>query len=183
MQGAGDSLSYVVVDSTITLFKNPIVWTGDDQMTGDTIRVFLSENKPKSAYLWDHAFIISKGYYEGHFNQIKGLEIVGYFNDSSELETIRAFENVKTIYYVTDDVDNSLIGILVLDSEEMELKIENQEIVTINYLRPVEEGGSMFPDTELPLEDRFLEGFLWQIDRRPKSKFDIIPEKNKGYVE
>jgi lipopolysaccharide export system protein LptA len=179
MQGAGDSLVYVVPDSTITMFGNPIVWTGDDQMTGDTIRIVLSENRPKFMYMWERAFIISKSHHEGNFNQIRGDEIIGYFNDSSELETIRGFENVKTIYYITDDADNSLIGILVVGAEEMEMKIEDRAIVSINYLRPDEEGGSMFPDTELPLEARFLEGFLWQIERRPMSKFDIIPSKNE----
>jgi lipopolysaccharide export system protein LptA len=183
MQGVGDSLSYVMADSTLTMFGNPVVWTGDDQMTGDTIRILLSENRPKFMYMWERAFIISKSHHEGNFNQIKGEEVIGYFNDSSELETLRVFENVQTIYFVTDDADNSLIGILVVDAEEMEMKIENRTVVTINYLRPNEDGGSMFPDAELPLEDRFLQGFLWQIERRPRSKFDILPQREENENE
>jgi lipopolysaccharide export system protein LptA len=179
MQGASDSLSYVIADSTLTLFGTPIVWTGNDQMTGDTIRILLSENRLKYMYLLRQAFIASKGHHEGHFNQVKGREVIGFFNDSSELETIKVFENVETIYFVTDDADSSLIGILKLNAEEMEMRVENRAIVNINYLRPDEKGGSMFPDAGLPVTERFLRGFSWQTDRRPRSKYDILPATNE----
>jgi len=173
MQGASDSLAYIMADSTLTMFGNPIIWSNDDQLTGDTIRIFLMEDRPKYAYLLNHAFIVSKGYHEGQFNQIQGRDAKGFFNDSSDIEIIRVFENVQTIYFIMDDLDNSLIGILKVSAEEMEMKLEDQAIVSINYHRP--EPGSLFPDHELPAEERFLKGFSWQIERRPMSKFDILP--------
>ncbi|MCL2417212.1 MAG: hypothetical protein FWD02_04675 [Bacteroidales bacterium] len=175
MQGAGDSLAYVVADSTLTMFGDPIVWSNNDQMTSDTIRILLSDNRPKHMYLLNQAFIVSRGYHEGIFNQIRGREAIGLFNDSSDLESIQVFENVETIYFIMDDSDNSLIGILKQPAEEMKMRIENQAIVSINYLRPGP--GSMFPYDELPAEERFLEGFLWQIERRPKSRDDIFSQK------
>jgi len=180
MQGVSDSLAYVAEDSTVTMFGNPIVWSNNDQMTGDTIRMLLSENMPKLMYLINRAFIVSKGYYEGQFNQIKGREVIGFFNDSSELEIIRVFENVETIYFVMDDLDNSLIGILKQPADEMEMRLEDRVIVSITY-HNIGDGtlqGSMFPDWDLPVEERFLKGFLWQIERRPMSKYDIWPQES-----
>jgi lipopolysaccharide export system protein LptA len=176
MQGASDSLAYVMADSTLTMFGNPVVWTNNDQLTGDTIRILMTDNnsRPQRLYLLDRAFIVSKGHHEGHFNQVKGSKLIGFFNDSSELETIRVFENVQTVYFVTDDADSSLIGILKVNADEMEMTLEDQVVVSINYIKP--EDGSMFPDAELPFAERYLKGFLWQADRRPRSKYDILPD-------
>ncbi len=172
MQGACDSLAYVMTDSTLTMFGSPIIWTTGDQLTGDTIRIVMSDNKPKNMYLLEHSFIISKSYHEGNFNQIKGRLTTGFFNDSSELERIDVDENVETVYFVTDDADSSLIGILKVNSVRLEIGLEQQAIVTINYFTP--EDGSMFPEADLPPEKRLLKGFLLQNERRPRSKFDIF---------
>ncbi len=171
LQGACDSLAYVMADSTMTMFGSPIAWSNDDQLTGDTIRLLLSDNKPKQMFLQNHAFIASKGHYEGQFNQIKGVLVEGFFNDSSELQNVTANEKVETIYFVTDDTDNSLIGILKQNSVRMEMTLEQQTISTINYITP--DPGTMFTEAELPVADRFLKGFLWQVERRPKSRSDI----------
>ncbi|MCL2682367.1 MAG: hypothetical protein FWE63_02625 [Bacteroidales bacterium] len=171
MQGAGDSMSYEVRDSILTMFGSPIVWSGNDQLTADTIRVFLSNNRPQYMHLLNRAFIASKGYYEGHFNQVKGWKMIGVFNDSSELERVKVYENAETVYFVIDDADTSLIGILKVNSDEIEFILEDQAMVSITYYTP--EDGAMYPEWELPVTDRFLKGFLWQDDRRPKSKFDI----------
>ena len=183
MQGASDSMAYVMVDSMLTMFGNPIVWSHNDQLTGDTIQILMTDNnsRPQRMYLQNKAFITSKGYHEGHFNQVKGWKIIGFFNDSAELETIRVFENVETVYFVTDDADSSLIGILKVNANEMEITLEEQVVISINYLDP--EDGSMFPDAELPLEDRYLRGFLWQVNRRPMSKFDIWPDAPRSLFE
>jgi len=173
LQGACDSLAYIMKDSMLTMFYSPIVWSNNDQLTGDTIRMLLAQNRPKNMYLQNRAFIISKGYHEGHFNQVKGLELTGFFNDSSELERIKVVENVETIYFVIDDADTSLIGILKVKAAEMEIMLEQRAIVNINYFKP--EDGAMYPERELPKEHRYLRDFLWQVDRRPKSKFDILP--------
>jgi len=172
MQGAGDSLAYVVADSMLTMFGNPIVWAGNDQMTSDTIRILLEDNRPKQMYLLNQAFIVSRGYHEGVFNQIRGRDAIGFFNEESDLESIQVFENVETVYFIIDDYDNSLIGILVQPAEEMEMRIENQVAVSINYHRPGP--GTMFPDHQLPESERFLDGFSWQIERRPQSREDIF---------
>jgi len=181
MQGAGDSLAYVVEDSILTMFGDPIIWSGNDQMTSDTIRILLSENRPQHMYLLNRAFIVSRGYHEGVFNQIRGRDAIGFFNDSSDLESIQVFENVETVYFIMDDTDNSLIGILKQPAEEMEMRIENQVVVSINYLRPG--SGTMFPYGELLETDRFLEGFSWQIERRPKSRYDIFPRRDDTLMQ
>jgi lipopolysaccharide export system protein LptA len=178
MQGLCDSMAYVMVDSTMTLFKDPIVWANSDQLSGDTISVLLSQNKPKSMHMGERAFVVSKGYHEGHFNQIKGRLLDGFFNDSSELERINVDENVETVYFVTDDADSSLIGILKVNAVQMEIVMEQRAISTINYFQP--DDGSMFPETDLPEKDRFLKGFVWDIDRRPKSKYDILPKSSNA---
>jgi lipopolysaccharide export system protein LptA len=187
IQGASDSLAYVMADSTLTMFGSPIVWTNNDQLTGDTIRMLMSENRPKTAHLLNRAFIISKGYHEGHFNQTKGGEAIGFFTDSSELELIKVNERVETIYFVMEDADSSLIGILkVNNAERMRITLENLSITDIMYLEPPENGvidGAMYPDAELSEKDRYLKGFLWQADRRPMSKFDIWPNAPRNAAD
>ena len=47
MQAKCDSLSYNLQDSTIELFKNPIIWSDKFQITADSILLLVSTGKIK----------------------------------------------------------------------------------------------------------------------------------------
>jgi hypothetical protein len=168
MQGVCDSLVYLMTDSTMRMYYNPILWSNQDQLTGDSVIMYLSNNKPDSMLLGDRAFIVSQSYDTLNFNQIKGRNLKGYFNIDSKLEQVEIFTGVETIYYVTDDADSSLVGILKVKSQDMTIRLLNQKIHRITYRQP--EAGTMYPEKDLPLSDRVLQGYFWHNTLRPKSR-------------
>jgi len=171
-QGKCDSLVYSFRDSTITLFSEPVIWSEQNQLLADTIILMTSNNKVEKMFLVNSAFIVSKND-TNCFNQIKGKNMVSYFKNN-ELYKITVEGNSETIYYVREE-DQSLIGINQARSSEMLIYLENKEFKTITYLdRP---DATLYPEKEIPEQERILKGFRWLEEMRPKDKFDIFTQK------
>lgn len=163
MQAVCDSLVYMQDDSVLWLFKSPIMWTGDNQITADTIKFFINNSKLDSFYLLNNSFSTSK--VKGlHYNQVKGRNMKGYF-DSSAIKFIKVFGNGQSIYYAKEDSVN-YIGINVIDCSEMEFYFENKEIKkTVFITKP---DATMYPLDEQKPELLRLKGFKWYEKLRPK---------------
>ncbi len=169
LQGKCDSLVYNFQDSTITLFNQPVIWSEDNQLIADTIILLTSNNQIEKMFLVNSSFIISKND-SNSFNQIKGRDMVSFFKDS-ELYKIIVEGNSETIYYVREE-DQSLIGINQARSSEMLIFLKNKEFKTITYMdRP---DATLYPEEEIPEQERILKGFRWLEEIRPKNKFDIF---------
>lgn len=108
IQGKCDSLDYLVADSSARLRRDPVLWSRDSQMTGDSINIVVKNNAIDSVLMTPNAFIIQQDSIKG-FNQIKGKLIVAYF-ENDELDRIFNDGNAETIYWLRED-DGSLIGI------------------------------------------------------------------------
>ena len=172
MQGMCDSLVYNFADSTIFLFKNPVLWSEKSQLTADSIRLALSNNQIDSLVLINSAFIISMDdtISRSTFNQIKGKIMTSYFRDN-ELYRINVTGNSETIYFVREE-DGGLIGINKTVSSNMQIFLENNEILTITYINDPD--AHLYPEEELTKEELFLKNFKWIEDRRPVKKEDIF---------
>jgi len=122
-----------------------------------------------SLILYNTAFIVSKDSIHG-FNQIKGKNMIGYFSDN-ELVRVEVTGNAETIYWVREE-DTSLIGIDVAKTSSMTIRLRNNDVQTINYKQAPNQ--VMFPEKELPEDQRKLKGFQWLEDIRPLTKLDIF---------
>ena len=72
LQAKCDSLFYGLADSTIRLITQPIVWSNNNQITGDTIYLFVNNKKPEQLSVMNNAFAINKVDTTQYYNQIKG---------------------------------------------------------------------------------------------------------------
>lgn len=83
MSGRSDSI-YTDQQSGITKLINksgdrkPVLWSGRNQMTGDTIKLFSNTETEKldSLLVYENAFLIQEDTIEG-YNQVKGKFLVG----------------------------------------------------------------------------------------------------------
>ncbi len=178
LQGKCDSLSYDMSDSTIRMYDEPVIWSGKNQLTADSIAIAISGNKVDSLMMYNTAFIVSKDTIDT-FNQIRGKNMVAYFV-RNELAKINVVGNAQTIYYVREE-DGYLIGIDLAESSSMTVRIKNSEIQTISYQSSVDE--DMFPEKELPKEQKKLKNFSWQRELRPENKMDIFNRQDDGLNE
>ncbi len=170
MQGKCDTLTYLMADSTIRMRVNPILWAEDSQMTGIDIDIKIKDQAIDWVLQKGNAFIISQDTVEG-FNQIKGTDITSRFKDGGIHRVNVDGDKAETIYWIRDD-DGGLIGIDVSNSETMVIEMENQNISIIKSFKGISE--TMYPESDLSESSRYLQGFKWHDEARPRDKDDIF---------
>jgi lipopolysaccharide export system protein LptA len=169
LQGASDSIIYRFSDSTILLYKMPVLWTDNNQLTADSIHIITSHEKVKQLMLYNSAFIISKDS-SISFNQIKGKNMVGFFSDN-QLRQINVTGNAETLYFVRED-DKTLIGINKAIAGNMHIYLEDKKIRGITYIgNPT---ATLFPEKEITPQEQLLKDFKWRGDQRPMNKTEIF---------
>ncbi len=170
IQGMADSIVYNFADSTIYLYNNPVIWSGEHQLTAKRIEVKTAQDKRvESIHMFDAAFIVSRED-SVSFNQIKGKKIVAHFTEN-QLHRIDVFGNGEALYFVRDD-NEQLIGINKSLSSDIVIHIEEGKVSSIVLL--AQSDANLFPPAELPQEERILQNFRWINDKRPQKKEDVF---------
>jgi lipopolysaccharide export system protein LptA len=181
LSGKCDSIHSEERTGITQLIKNPILWNADNQMTGDSIHLKsnLETEKLDSLKVLGNAFVISldsismQGY-----NQAKGKDLFGKFVEN-ELKIIDLIKNTEVIYYMYND-DDELIGIDRTICSKIRIIMANNDVEDLTFF--VEPDGTIFPDKDLPLEERKLKGFIWRGDERIMTKDDIFDEDDNNIV-
>ena len=169
LQAVSDSLFYSGKDSIFRLFTDPVVWSGNSQVTGDTIYMYTKNKKPHELYVFENGLMVNKTG-EDMYNQIKGNRLFGYFTEG-EINNIRAKGNAESIYYAKDQEDK-LIGINKASSDIIDMRFKNKELNKVVFISAVT--GTMLPFRQATEEDKQLRSFRWHENRRPKSKFELF---------
>ena len=154
--------------------KNPILWNGDSQMTGDEIHIIrnLKTNDLDSLKILNNAFIIEKDTLGiENFNQMKGINLFGKFQDN-ELKTIELVQNTEMIYYLYDDNSNDLIGIDKAICSSIRMEIDDNIIKEITFTTNPE--GEVFPEDEMEISLKILNGFNWRINEKITNKEELF---------
>lgn len=179
LQGKCDSIHTDQVTGITKMFKNPVLWSDRNQITGDTIHLISNVDTQKldSLKVLNNAFIVSKdSLSENDFNQIKGRNIYGKFKEN-KLRFLLVKGNAESVYFNRNEKTNELETITKEVSSNIEFTMGNNEIETIKYLKRSE--GSTYPPSKLPEEVRRLNGFVWRENEQPKTKEDIF-KKDKN---
>lgn len=171
-QSLTDSLRYDMKDSTITFFRNPILWSNENQLLADTIVAYLRNDKIKSLDLKSSSFVISKDTVQ-NFNQIKGRQIQALFDDSTAIEKVYVDGNGESIYFAVDE-KNKLIGLNRVMCSKMALSFNQTKVKKIVFMGSPE--SKLIPPNEIGASDIKLSNFVWRIDEKP-SKESIIGSK------
>jgi lipopolysaccharide export system protein LptA len=169
LQGLSDSIVYNFSDSTIYMYRNPIIWSDNHQLTAQRIEIKTAGNRVETVHMFDAAFIVSKGD-SISFDQIKGRKIIAYFT-GNELTKIDVFGNGEALYYVKEE-DGELIGINKSLSSDITIYLEENQVSSIVLF--TNSDANLFPPKDLPMDQRFLQNFKWIVDRRPLRKEDIF---------
>jgi lipopolysaccharide export system protein LptA len=173
LQGRCDSISYSQQDSVIKMMYDPIVWSRNSQITGDTILLRMdSSNELREIYVPNNALVVSQSGppQAGLFDQIQGKMLTGYLDSNTITETwVRP--DVETIYYSKDESE-AYLGVNQATSEQMRIYFKNQEIDRIYFEKDVKQ--KMTPMEQADLPNTKLSRFKWLIDKRPKSLKELF---------
>ena len=170
IQGKADSIIYQVDDSTMTLYKKPILWTDSNQLSADTIFIFQNSQGIDYMILNANSFITSKEN-DLVFNQIKGEKIKALFI-KSELAKVFVINKGESLYYVKEE-DSTYSGVNKINCEKMTISIDSSKVKNILFLSKPK--GTFYPIEELSLEKSRLQGFSWLYMLKPKRKAFILP--------
>lgn len=174
MQGVCDSLVYLTKDSVMIMYKDPIVWTGGQQLLGEEIMAFTNDSTIDSIHVVRQA--LSCEHLDSiHYNQISGHEIRSYMKDG-ELEMTHVIGNAIANYFPFDE-DSVMVAMNHIESTEMKMFMgENRKVKKIWMPAAT---GTFYPIPMIPNDVRFLENFQWFDYIRPISPEDIFLWRGK----
>ena len=172
MQGVADSLVYSFTDSTITLLGDPVLWTEENQITGDTIIIYRKNGQMDKMDVMENSFIASK-VEEKIFNQIDGTDMTAYFKNN-KLHKVRVIGNGQSVYYVQEE-DSSYVGVNYIICSEMLITIVDNKVEDVGYYDKPK--GGFYPVEDLPADKRILENYVWYPERKPN--LDYMESRRK----
>ncbi len=178
MSGKCDSIHSSSKIALTKLIGKPILWNGQSQITGDIMHLIGNNTTQKldSLKVLNNTFLVSKDTLGTGYNQIKGHNLLGKLIEG-KLHDVDIIKNTEVIYYMRNDA-KELIGINKNKSSKINILFNKNEVDEITFFKQVD--GDLFPEKDLPENDRKLKGFIWRDEERILSKDDIFPpEENE----
>ena len=169
MQMVCDSLVYLSSDSTIHLYKKPVCWSDNQQISSDSIIVYLVNSAVDHAKGYGNALCVMQDSLQ-FFNQMSGKEIIVTLVDG-EVNLIDMSGNALTIYYPRES-DGSYVGMNTTESSFIRMFVEKQKIHHILFTK--ETTGVMYPMDQIPSDGDKLALFFWADNARPTDPDDVF---------
>lgn len=166
LQGKADSLAYVTADSTIFFYRDPVLWTGGNQLTADSINIEIANNTIDKLHLNVNSFVISTDSLE-NFNQIKGRKMIAKFNQG-QLKKVDVNGNGESIFFALDEDEIAVVGMNKILCSDMVINFKfNKADNASFYVKP---DASFIPPHELVESEMTLSGFNWRNEEKPEKK-------------
>jgi hypothetical protein len=169
MQMTCDSMVYLGSDSTMHLYTNPICWSENQQISADSITVYIMNGVVEHAEGTGNALCVMHDTLE-YFNQMSGKEVIAYLIDG-EVKTIDTDGNALTIYYAKED-DGDFVGMNTTESSFIRMYVENRQIHHMRFTK--ETTGVLYPMDQIPEGSDRLTMFFWEELSRPISPIDVF---------
>lgn len=169
LQGVADSVFYSTKDSIFRFYRNPVLWANNVQLSGDTIHLYTKNQTADKIYMTQNSLIV-KEVSKGLYDQIKGNFITGYFKNQT-LDWMHVDGNAESIYYIQDE-DSSIISVNKTLSGIINMYFLEGQLHHVNFIKDPE--GTMYPFGQRPIDQMQLPNFKWEMDRKPKSKFELM---------
>ena len=169
LQAVCDSMFYSFKDSVFRLYDDPVVWSNESQITGDTILLFTKNKKADRMQVFKNSFIASIVKPE-IFNQVQSTRMDAWFIDGN-IDSVRARGSAECIYYIQDE-DSAFTGINQSNADLMDVYFKDKELQRVVFRTAVK--GTIWPmKQKSPLEMR-LSNFKWRDAERPKTKYELF---------
>ena len=173
-QSRCDSLVGYFTDSTMRMFKDPVIWSGENQVNAERIDIF-SKNNQLDKMIFDIDPMMIEQVNDSLYNQIAGKFMEAYFKNN-DVKTLYVDGNAQTYYYLEEGDSTGMtevVGFLVADCSKIRFDFDNNAIYEIVWIgNPVY---SIFPMDKIPdTQPQTMKNFKWRGDERPKDKNDIF---------
>lgn len=169
IRGKCDSLVYSYADSTIRLFRDPIMWSEENQLTADSMWIQNRFGKIDKLYMKENSMIISEED-NAMYNQIKGRYMTGHFKEQ-KLHRVYVEGNGETIYFGSEE-GQSPENVNRAKASNLMIYIKENRVRDITFLNQPD--ATLYPIEQINLNDMKLDGFNWRVSERPEKIEDVF---------
>ncbi|MBR4775897.1 MAG: hypothetical protein IK008_07355 [Bacteroidales bacterium] len=178
IQMSSDSLAYTDLDSLVRLYRDPLVFNeGKRQYAADSIYMAIRDKRMQKAHLLSNAFITIQED-PVSYDQIRGTEMVAYFDSTSALTRFDALGGAASLFYLEEN--GVLATVNKVESKMIYATFADGDIERMYYYESPKNDG--YPTVQLPQEDKKLKGFRWEPERRPSGPQDVtslVPRRSE----
>ena len=175
IQGVCDSLVFSSKDSCLTLYQDPILWNGKQQLLGEEIMVYMNDSTIDRAHIQNQALSVER-LDSLNYNQVSGKEMKAYF-EGGEMKQVDVIGTVRLVYYPMEK-DSTLLGLNSSETSQLSMFLENRKLKKMT-MSP-KSNGTLYPMTQIPPAKMKLDNFAWFDYVRPLNKEDIFNWRGKG---
>ena len=176
VQAVCDSLEFNSLDSCMTMYFDPVVWNGPQQVLGEVIHVYLNDSTVEWAHVKNQALIVEQ-VDTNQFNQIAGREVKAYFVDGN-IDRSDIEGNVMVVYYYVEEGDSIPFGMNTTECTFLTAFMKDRHVDKL-YIKN-QSNGVFYPIAQIPHGKDRLPNFAWLSRLRPLSKEDILIWRGKS---
>lgn len=169
LQGKCDSVYYSLIDSVFKFYKDPVIWSNENQISGSQLMLTTKNKKAHQFIVEENALSVSNTG-DGLFNQIRGSKMVGSFTDG-EIENVHVTGNAISLYYLQDD-DSAYVGMDYTEANDIIMRFKNRELKKVIWVKGAK--GTTYPFNKIPDNKSQLPNFKWLDAIRPKSAGELF---------
>ncbi len=162
IQGVADSIVFVERDSMMYMFRKPIVWSGERQVTGNRIDVHFNDSTADWALLPESG-MMSEYVGEDFYNQLAGKTLFAKFKDQT-LHNLEVSGNVETVF-LPQESDSTYNRMVNAESSFLTIEMEGDQMKKLKMWPEV--SGTVTPLFLVKKSQQYLQKFHWWTSLRP----------------
>lgn len=175
IQAVCDSLVYNSKDSCMTMYTDPVLWHGSEQLLGEQIKIYMNDSTIDWAHIINQALTIEQKD-SVHYNQVSGKEMMAYFRDG-DIRQVDVNGSVMVIFYPVEERDSSLILMNYSEGAFLRMLLKNRQMERGAFIGKA--SGTAYPMNQIPEDKYRLASFVWLDYMRPLNKEDIFNWRGK----
>ncbi len=168
--------SKIITHKKADELKQPVIWYGYSQLTGDSITIYLVDNKINQLDVDGTSFMLTQNEnFPERFDQSSSSAAKIFF-DNNKVKRVEYFENVFSIYFMYDE--NQPNGLIKANSKDAVIYFDDDEVSDVKLIG--NPGTEYYPENLVEGRERnFLLPKFNLIQARPSK--DQMYEKLKNF--
>ena len=175
IQAVCDSLVYNSKDSCMTMYTDPVLWHGAEQLLGEQIKIYMNDSTIDWAHIINQALTVEQKD-SIHYNQVSGKEMMAYFKDG-DMRQVDVNGSVLVIFYPVEEKDSSLILMNYSEGGFLRMLLKERRMERGAFIGKA--NGIAYPMEQIPADKYKLPSFVWLDYIRPLNKEDIFNWRSK----
>lgn len=173
VQAVADSLVFTTLNNQLTLYRDPIVWSNNQQILGEEINVWMNDSTIDSAYVDRQALLVEQ-LDSVHYNQVGAQQMRSYY-DHGEVKENQAIGNVMVVNFPLEK-DSTILYQNYVETAKARMFMKQRKL---HKIWAPQSHGYFYPLGLAPEDHTKLDGFAWFDYIRPLSPMDVFVWRGK----